>query len=175
MLVRCKPLQFLQGKKTPQKVRFAKRQAVYNRSAGAVFVLDTEGQHPRVLQELTTGRNSGFASFPMAVGVAHACIEAWLLCDAVAIAQVLSLAGPPTLPSSPENLPAPSNNRSNNPKVVLGNTAVPPRADLSADEKWQIAEQMDLASVRSICLCFEAFALEVETRILPLFQPPPSP
>jgi hypothetical protein len=46
MRVQCKPLPRLRGKGLWQKVRFAKQQAFYNESAGLVFVIDTEGDHP---------------------------------------------------------------------------------------------------------------------------------
>lgn len=42
MRVKRKAMMFLQGKGLWQKVRFAKRQAYYNRSMGAVFVIDSK-------------------------------------------------------------------------------------------------------------------------------------
>jgi hypothetical protein len=41
----------LQGKGLWQKVKFAKQTALYNRSAGAVFVMDSEGNHRGRLAE----------------------------------------------------------------------------------------------------------------------------
>ena len=73
------------GKGLWQKVKFAKQTAYYNKSAGAVFVMDSEGKHAERIKELIKGRDDGYAEFPMAVGVAHPCIEAWLLADASAI------------------------------------------------------------------------------------------
>jgi hypothetical protein len=55
MRVRRRPLPFLQGKGLWQKVRFAKRQAFNSGSAGLVFVLDTEGNHPGQLDQLRRG------------------------------------------------------------------------------------------------------------------------
>lgn len=89
MQVRRRPVPFLQGKRLWQKVRFAKRQALYGGSAGLVFVLDTEGNHPGVLQELKRGRDYELLDYPAAVGVAHPCIEAWLLADAKAISRAM--------------------------------------------------------------------------------------
>ena len=153
--VKCKPLQFLQGKGTHQKVKFAKRQAKINGSAGIVFVLDTEGKTKSVLADLKRGRDSVSPDFPAAVGVAHPCVEAWLLVDAVAIALVLGLPAPPALPADPESLPAPCNNRTNNPKTVLGACANSPQTDLAASEKWDIARKIaDLVPVRRIWRIF---------------------
>jgi len=43
----------------------------------------------------------------MAVGVAHPCVEAWLLVDSLAIARALGLSNSVVVPSNPESLPAP--------------------------------------------------------------------
>jgi hypothetical protein len=107
MRVQRRPLPFLQGKGLWQKVRFAKRQSFNNGSAGLVFVLDTEGNHPGQLRELQRGRDSELQEHPAAVGVAHPCIEAWLLSDASAISRAMKLAQHPEVPAEPESLPAP--------------------------------------------------------------------
>ena len=120
MRVRRKPLPSLQGKKLWQKVQFAKRQAFYSGSTGLVFVLDTEGDHPDQLKKLQQGRDSALPEYPAAIGVAHPCIEAWLLADASAISRAMELAQRPEVPAEPESLPAPSKDRNGNPKAVLG-------------------------------------------------------
>ncbi len=93
MRVKCRRPPHLQGKKLWQKVQFAKLQAYNNGSAGMVFVVDTEGDHPRQLKELEKGRDSKLAEYPSAVGVAHPCIEAWLLTNDKAIIRALELRG----------------------------------------------------------------------------------
>ena len=113
----------LQGKGLWQKVKFAKQRALYNRSAGAVFVMDSEGNHRGRLAELSRGRDAAYSEFPMAVGVAHPCVEAWLLVDSLAIARGLGLSNSVVVPSNPERLPAPQANRAHNPKTVLARCA----------------------------------------------------
>lgn len=91
MRVRRRPLPFLQGKGLWQKVRFAKRQSFNSGSAGLVFVLDTEGNHPGPLDQLRRGREFELPMYPAAIGVAHPCIESWLLADASAISRAMGL------------------------------------------------------------------------------------
>jgi hypothetical protein len=171
MQFRRKPLQFLQGKGLWQKVRFAKRQAYYNRSAGLVFVKDTEGDHPRQLQELQRGRDFELPQYPAAVGVAHPCIEAWLLTDASAIKRAIGLAQQPDVPADPELLPPPRRDRVQNPKVVLGRCAGK-NQPLSSEKASKIANEIrDLNAVRTRCpISFAPFADEVIERIRPLFR-----
>jgi hypothetical protein len=159
---------FLQRGPLQRKVRFFKRQAFYNASAGTVFVLDTEGNHPSTLTKLTEGRDSGFPDFPMAVGVAHPCIEAWLLADKAAIVKIMKPGNPPTVPPDPESLPAPKHNQAHNPKTVLAACA---GGTVSAKSAVEIAKAIsDLAVLRAKCpLSFEPFAQEVVERIAPLF------
>ena len=94
----------LQGKTRAQKVHFAKRQAVYSpfKPAAVVFVLDSEGDLKKRTEELIEGRDREYPEYPMAVGVAHPCIETWLLADAAAIRQGLGLAEAPTVPDKLE-------------------------------------------------------------------------
>jgi len=160
----------LQGKRLWQKVKFAKQTALYNRSAGAVFVMDSEGNHRDRLAELPRGRDAAYSEFPMAVGVAHPCVEAWLLADPLAIARALGLSNPVVVPSNPENLPAPQANRAHNPKTVLARCAE--RSAISSREATLIALAItDLASLRNRCpVGFEPFAQEIEERIAPLFR-----
>ncbi len=162
---------FLPGKKKFwQKVKYFKQQAFYNGSAGAVFVMDSEGDHKGRLAELVKGRDSAYPDFPMAVGVAHPCIETWLLADPGAIARALGLPAPPDVPEDPENLPAPRKDRTHNPKTVLA--ACAGGSPVSAQEATRIAtEIVDLALVRRRCpVGFEPFAEEVDERIGPLFH-----
>ena len=162
---------FLVGKTLEQKVKFSKRQAKYNRSAGFVCVVDTEGDHPEKLRQLCKGRDAELHDFPAAVGVAHACIEAWLLSDAKAIARgvdMTPLAEQP--PERPEGLPAPRKDGKNNPKVVLARCAGKP-PDLASSETSMIAAHMkDMNLIRARCpIGFAPFADEVGARIRPLF------
>lgn len=171
MRVRRRPLTFLQGKGLRQKVAFAKRQAYYNRSAGVVFVVDTEGVHPGQRKELERGRDRELSDFPAAVGVAHPCIEAWLLSDPSAIERAILPAQPIEVPDDPESLPAPCKDRDRNPKAVLGRCAGRDRA-LSAEQTSLIAREIrDLEPIRARCrLGFAPFADEVIGRIRPIFE-----
>jgi hypothetical protein len=165
----------LQGKSRAQKVHFAKRQAVYSpcKSAGIVFVLDSEGDLKGRKKELTEGRDRAYPEFPMAVGVAHPCIEAWLLADAAAIGKGLNLAKTPAIPEKPEELPAPCHDGKHNPKAILKEIA---KREISADDKDCIAAVLDISLLRQRCpLGFAPFAEEVENHIRPLFQEPCSP
>ena len=146
------------------------RQPLYNRSAGAVFVMDSEGNHRGRLAELSRGRDAAYSEFPMAVGIAHPCVEAWLLVDSLAIARALGLSNSVVVPSNPESLPAPQANRDHNPKTVLARCAE--RSAISSREATLIALAItDLAALRNRCpVGFEPFAQEIEERIAPLFR-----
>ncbi|MGD0383419.1 MAG: hypothetical protein ABSA77_07865 [Thermoguttaceae bacterium] len=176
MLVKHYGVIFLQRKDTGhglwQKVRFARRQAFYNRSNGAVFVVDSEGDLMAKREALSKGRDEARTSLPMAVGVAHPCIESWLLTDPDAIKRALNLNITPETPRNPEGLPAPKKNRNHNPKTVLRVAAGIVHQELSADQKDQIASAMyDMDVIRKGCpLGFAPFADEVESHIRPLFS-----
>lgn len=175
MRVVRKAHQFLQGKGLWQKVRFAKRQALYNGTAGVVFVMDSEGGFNALAErrgELEKGRDHEFPEFPMAVGVAQPCIEAWLLADASAIRQAFGLAKDPEVPQEPEKCPAPCQDEEENPKRLLANAAGSRNKSLSADECDRIAKA--ISDVDLVCRrCprdFAPFAEEVRARIRPLFK-----
>ncbi len=171
MRVRRRPLPFLQGKGLWQKVRFAKRQASSSGSAGLVFVLDTEGNHPGQLEQLRRGRDAESPEYPAAVGVAHPCIEAWLLADASAIARAMGLARQPEIPAQPESLPAPCKNRNHNPKTALSRCAGLNRAMSSAETTRIAAEIRDLDAIRTRCpTSFAPFADEVIEIIGPIYK-----
>ncbi len=173
MLVKRRTYAFLrQGTTRAQKVQFAKRQALYNRSAGAVFVLDSEGDLKTRKKELVDGRDREHPKYPMAVGVAHPCIEAWLLADASAIRRALELSKTPAVPANPEELPAPSADRNHNPKTVLRQIAGGGDGKLGSREKDKIAKAInDTALLRDRCPSgFAPFADEVDEHIRPLFQ-----
>ena len=172
MLVKRYGKLFMMQKGTlPQKVRFAKRQARLNRSDGAVFVADSEGVLKQGIADLTKGRNMEQAEFPMAIGVAHPCIEAWLLADAAAIRRGLDLAGNPQVPDRPEQLPAPRLDKQRNPKTELARAAGSAKKELAVKQKDRIAAKMnDMELVRRRCpQGFAPFADEVREHILPLF------
>ncbi len=171
MRVRRRPLPFLQGKGVWQKLRSAKRQAFNSGSAGPVFVLDTEGNHPGQLEQLRRGRDFELPNYPAAIGVAHPCIEAWLLADASAISRALELEHPVEVPPEPETLPAPCKDRTQNPKIRLARCAGLNR-HLSATETTQIARTIrDLDAIRNRCpMSFAPFADEVRRIIRPIFE-----
>ena len=162
---------FLQGKGLWQKVRFAKRQAFNSGSAGLVFVLDTEGDHPGQRDQLWRGRDSELLDYPAAIGVAHPCIEAWLLADASAITRAMGLTHRADVPEEPESLPAPRKDRNQNPKAVLGRCAGRNQT-LSAAETTRIVQEIrDLSAIRDRCpIGFAPFADEVIGIIKPVFK-----
>lgn len=165
--VKRRPFMFLQGKGLWQKVRGAKRNARINGSAACVFVMDSEGDPAGVLADLVKGRDSESLDYPTAIGVAHPCIEAWLLSDASAIRQGLGITGAkPTVPEEPESLPAPQQDRKNNPKTVL-DALHPKRNAVNAVDKTAIAGRMAIPDdlTQHPCPSFAAFAVEVRTQI----------
>jgi len=173
MRVVRKAYQFLQGKGLWQKVWFAKREARYHGSAGAVFVMDSEGgpkESADKRKQLEKGRDHELPDFPMAVGVAHPCIEAWLLADGKAIQKAFALPQVPQVPPEPEEFPAPCRDKGSNPKALLARAAGLQRL-LSAEEKDGIARAMnDMDLVCERCPeGFAPFAAEVKTHIRPLF------
>jgi hypothetical protein len=171
MRVRRRALQFLQGKSLWKKVQFAKRQAFYSGSAGLVFVLDTEGNHPGPLDELRRGREFELPMYPTAIGVAHPCIEAWLLADSSAITRALGLGERANVPSEPESLPAPCKDRNQNPKARLARSVGRDRHLSSAETTRIVQEIRDLDAIRIRCpMSFEPFADEVVGMIRPIFE-----
>jgi len=172
LLVKRRSTLFLQGKGLWQKVRFAKRQAKYNQATAAVvFVVDSEGNLKASQEALVKGRDYEFPEFPMAIGIAHPCIETWLLADSSAIQRGLGLAVLPQAPQEPESLPAPRRDRRRNPKTILVQLAGRSRRELSAEEKDRIATA--IADTTSLCircpLGFAPFAAEIDKWIRPLF------
>jgi hypothetical protein len=172
MLVKIYRTPFLHGKGWAQKVQFAKRQAYYNKSAGVVFVMDTEGEQKKRMEELTKGRDKAFPTFPMAVGAPHPCIEVWLLADAAAIKKGMELVQSPQIPDELESLPAPRQDRKRNPKTILSQCCGKGASELTANEKDRIAAEIrDLQRLKNRCpTSFGPFADEVEQRIRPLFS-----
>jgi hypothetical protein len=163
----------LQGKGLWQKVRFARWQARGN-SAGAVFVMDSEGGkklHKKILSKLTKGRDAPGPVLPTAFGVAHPCIESWLLADASAIRRAMKLDRTPNTPDDPESLPAPCKRERTDPKIALAAACRSDQKNLAASDKWAIAVEMkDMPLVRERCpRGFAPFADEVECHIRPLF------
>jgi hypothetical protein len=170
MLTKRRSFAFLQGKNLAQKVRFAKRQAFYNGSAGAVFVMDSEGddrKRQKVLDDLSRGREQEQVSLPLAVGVAQPCIEPWLLADQQAVRRVTGLQDPLELPAEPESLPAPCQGETGNPKAILAGWGV-----RSAAQKDAIARAIDSTKpLEERCpRGFGNFAQEVRQEIKALFS-----
>jgi hypothetical protein len=172
MEIRPKKYPVLQKKALWQKLRFVKRHAFYTKTCMAlVFVVDTEGNHPNKLNELKKGRDSELLAHPTAVGVAHPCIESWLLADASAIKRAMKPQQEPALLEEPESLPAPCKNRDRNPKTVLACAAGLNRAVASAEARKIAEEIRDLELLRTRCpVSFEPFAREIEQIIKPLVQ-----
>ena len=172
MRVKRYGMPFMQAKGSlAQKVRFAKRQARLNRSAGVTFVVDSEGDLKQRSRNLTRGRTMEPGEFPMAVGVAHPCIESWLLADPLAIRRAFNMATNPPVPDEPESLPSPRQDRKNNPKTALATSVGASKQELSVVEKERIAAAMnDMDLVRTRCPeGFGPFAGEVHEHIRPLF------
>jgi len=172
MRVKRRGVPFLQQRETGkglwQKVRFAGRQARANRSHAVVFVVDSEGDLKGKRAALVKGREAATSKLPMAIGVAHPCIEAWLLADAMAIRRGMGLDRTPAVPDNPEALPAPCRN---NAKRVLVKAAGSTKKELSAAQKDDIARAMNnMQLARDRCPAgFAPFADEVEQKIRPLF------
>ena len=159
-----------------RKVAGEKRQAYYNHSAAAVFVVDSEGGVKELEEKrasMEKGRDAVLPEFPTAIGIAHPCIESWLLADGPAIRRALNLKTTPQVPEQPEDLPAPCRDPQENPKVRLCRLVGSTKKELSADEKDRIAAATnDLDLLRQRCpLGFAPFAEEVERHIRPLFAP----
>lgn len=174
MQVRRHSVASLERKTLKMKVLLAKQRSYYNKSSAAVFVIDTEGSDPnRKQRELAEGRDAGYPDHPMAIGVAHPCIEAWLLADAPAIARGLGRSNVPQVPQEPEALSAPRKESGNDPKIVLARCAGQ-NAPLSSSDTTKIASAIEDPAVieRNCPVGFAPFAAEVRERIRPLFDPP---
>ncbi len=137
-----------------------------------VFVVDTEGDHPAKLATLVGARDRETQTTPAAVvGVAHPCIEAWLLADPAAVKKGLGLAQKPELPTEPETLPAPRIDEKENPKSKIA-ILVESKREIPAESAWEIAREIRLLDrIRTACpVSFAPFAVEVESRLRPLFK-----
>ncbi len=176
MLVKRYGIPFLQnikvsGRGYKQKAEAARKQARRNGSHAVVFVVDSEGDLKARSKTLKEGRDAGPSHPPKAVGVAHPCIESWLLTDAAAIRRALDLSRTPEIPDEPEKLLAPSQNRENNPKTVLRDIYGQSKKELPTKDKDRIVAAMnDMNLVRERCpLGFAPFVDEVQQHIRPLF------
>ena len=173
MLVKAKRHYQLQKGGLQRKVDFARSQASHNQSDGAVFVVDSEGGDRELKEkrrDLERGRDNPRFDIPMAVGVAHPCIEAWLLADAAALRRACGLPQDSEVPAEPERLPAPRQDERRSPKAALAH-AVGARQELPSDRLWKIARELrHLDLVRQRCpRGFAPFADEVGRRIRRLF------
>src|SRR5436189_6340325 len=98
--------------------------------------------------QLTKGRDSCLPSFPMAIGAAHPCLEAWLMSDGVALAKAMGRKKPPKLPKEPEKQSGPGHKV----KKALAKSVNVSRSDLSAQDKTRIAAAMkDLVNLCRNC------------------------
>ena len=136
-----------------------------------MFVVDSDGNLQKRNDDIVSGRGDAKVPIPMALGVAHPCIETWLLTDETAIRRALDLSATPKVPDQPEGLPAPCQDRRHNPKTELAKAAGVNRGDLSAKEKDAIALAInDVDRLKTRCpLGFAPFADEVDRHIRPLF------
>ena len=171
----CRKFSHLEGDGFKKKFVLAKRRASLCGSAGVVAVVDSEGtttDMKKLLRKMKKARDQERTDFPMAVGVAQPCIEAWLLTDATAIQLALNLSHFPKIPNNPEKLPAPRKNKENSPKKTLAKAAGVRKDELSVKQKEAIARAInDLQLLREKCSAgFRPFADEVEGRIKPLFH-----
>lgn len=163
MQVRCYGSLFMMGPGgLGRKLQFAQRQAPHHGSAGVVFVVDSDGHWERKHRELHDARRARGSGVPTAIGVAHPCIEAWLLADADALKRAFNLSKSPQLPSDPESLP-PSGDNPNHPKCCLRRIAGK-QSGLSAHEKAKIVRKQRCPK------SFDPFAEELEQKICPLFR-----
>ncbi len=176
MLVRRQRVPFLMNAHKPwRRLVQAKDRAAIAKSAGLVYVVDTESTDSGVLKQMRKSHlpppKSRHDQFPAALGFAHPCIEAWLLCDAVAIKKAAGVPAIPPLPAAPESLPgAPKNKPGAFYKRYLADLVKASKDDLAAKDKWIIVVSInDLKSVRDACPCFHAFASEIESKIAPLY------
>ena len=157
-----------------KKILLARLRARYeNDCAGIIYDVDTEGDDVKtLLRDMSASRDSGDRSAPMVIGVAHPCLEVWLMADAAPIKKVFGLDSSPQVPAKPEELPAPCHDRKRNPKTELVRCAgVQQRSDLSVEQKTQIARAIHvLDRIKERCpLSFAPFTAEVEQYIKPLF------
>lgn len=178
-VIRRRPHQLQRGD-WKKKLQSAKEQASYNGSHAVAFVVDTEGISPsKIMKSLEVSSKERFYDFPAAVGVAHPCIEAWLLADPAAIASGIKLASLPVVPpSEPEKLPAPCDEDKkpmrdrNDPKATLGRcTGI--EGIVGTKHTTAIARHSDVSRLEAACpKSFKPFADEVRARLLPLFSIP---
>ncbi len=165
---------FVQKGGFDRKLEFVKQQSSYRQdkgeSHGLVFVIDSEGGHKKAYRAVADGRDRRYLDLPTAIGVAHPCIEAWLLADPSAIRAGLKLMGDPHVPEDPESLPAPCDDRTNNPKTHLAQCAGQ-TGELTVAQKTAIARCIrDPSPLIVKCrIGFAPFADEVVTHIKPLF------
>ena len=172
MRVIRKRVAHLRGKKPAEKVEFERFQAYHSNYDGLVLVVDSDGELNEVRKTWFDAREKSemelASTLPMAIGVAHPCIESWLLADATAVRRGLELDRTPDVPLNPENLSPIQDNR-NHPKNIFHTNV---KKNISAQEKDRIAAAMnDLELVKQRCpLGFKPFADEVEKHIVPLFN-----
>ena len=169
MKVRRRKAAFLMGRGQCEKLRFAMTQ--YRGSRGVVYVVDTDGDHPGRIDRLRAIRDSIMPAYPAVVGVAHPCIEAWLLGDPKAIRRAFGLPQPIAVTETPEELPATKDKTGGDPKAVLGRCLGRSGA-MPADKTTRIALQIrDYEALHQRCpKSFTPFADEVIERIKPIFE-----
>ncbi len=162
----------LRGKTLAEKVYFERYQAIYSKYRGIVLVVDSDGKLELTRKNWHEAREKSNARLsnhlPMAIGIAHPCIESWLLSDATAIRRGLELERTPVVSDNPESL-SPKKSNKNHPKNVFRSIV---KDNMSAKDTDRIAAAMnDLELVKQRCPAgFKPFAEEVETHIQPLFE-----
>lgn len=164
-----------QGSGFARKVKFILRDVLGRPNiAAVVLIFDSEGKLKEKVREMETVLRTIQFGKPFVVGFAHPCIESWLLVDSNAIVQGMKiprLCG--DLPDDPEKLPAPCDDRNNNPKRVLRKVACESnKRELSVEQKTAIASK--ISDLNLLCnrlpQGFGPFAKQVQAEIAKLFQ-----
>ncbi len=163
-----KQVRTLLGKRLWDKVEMARFQATVSKYSACIFVLDTDG-NTKLLNDMIRGRDVR-SGLPMPVGVAHPCIEAWLLVDATAIKRGLDLIQRPVVPSEPESIAT-----ADEAKSQLASYSTQKVKELAVTQKAAIAMYINWSSVVQICPSFTAFDEELTIHVSPLFAIPSSP
>ena len=155
MRIKHKPVAFLSGKGLAKKGEFAKRQAFYNRSHAAVFVVDSEGGHKELQAYAPIWKTAETVScltfaWPSASPSRASRLR---LAAPEAIRRGLQLVATPQMPAEPEKTRAPCQNRCDNPKTGSARWSGRGDGELSAAERTKSPLRInDLEHLRAGCL-----------------------
>jgi hypothetical protein len=155
----------LHGRGYGKKLRFAVRQAQSDQLQGLVATVDADKDgrsRLRKLREERAGLRQQEPLYPVALGCADPHLEAWLLDDAVAVRQGLSLDRQANVPNV---------RRCPSPKTTLEELhSTSPRADDSPQDVWgDIARELNRARCAHTAETgLQAFAEDVVAEMAPL-------